>query len=212
MTALIGKKFDNGVLIMADKRITYRGTDKFSDDVKKIIALNKNVIFAFAGVKNIIDLCIEELKTFSLRTSSLEEIAVHSQKIFSTALMIFKKSHPKQDYATVYILSGFNGNGEPFVSYFSSDDDFQKSYPLDYFFKTFPNTEMVYLRNFLKNEVDNSRKDINYYLHKFSSAIRQINNKKVSKNTYSLVLSQKGLFEVDINEEGVFTISAIEIN
>ncbi|MGM0875868.1 MAG: hypothetical protein ACQEWV_14010 [Bacillota bacterium] len=212
MTALIGKKFDNGVLIMADKRITYRGTEKFSDDVKKIIALNKNVILAFAGVKNIIDLCIEELKTFSLTSSSLEEIAAHSQKLFTTALMTFKKSHPKQDYATVYILAGFNENGEPFVSYFSSDNDFQKSYPLEYFYKTFPNTEMVYLRHFLKKEVDNSRTDINYYIHKFSSAIRQINNKKVSKNTFSLFLSQKGVFEVEINEEGVFTISEIEMN
>ncbi|PEZ76293.1 hypothetical protein CN380_21065 [Bacillus sp. AFS017274] len=206
MTALIGKKFKNGVFIMADKRITYRGTENFSDDEKKVIALNQNVIFAFAGVKNIIDTCIEELKMFSLGTSSIEEIEAQSQKFFRNSLEIFKKLYPEQEYATIYILAGFTADGIPRVTYFSSDDDFQKGNPLDFFYKTFPNTEMMYLRNYLINEVDDTRTDMNYFIIKFSSAIRQINNEKVSKDTYSLFLTQNGLFEIDVDEDGIIKI------
>lgn len=204
MTALIGKTFEDGVLIMADKRITYRGTANFRDDEKKIIALNQNVIFAFAGVKNVIEMPLEELKTFSLKTYSLEEIEVHAQKLFSTSLELFKNLYPEQEYVTVYVLAGFTADGMPRVTYFSSDDNFQKSNLLDFFYKTFPNTEMMYLRRFLLNEVDVSRRNINYFIRKFSSAIRQINNEKVSKNAYSIFLSKKGLFEIDIDKNGKF--------
>src|SRR5688572_3821252 len=102
MTALIGKKFEDSVLIMADKRITYRGTKKFSDDEKKIIVLNHNVIFAYAGVKNVIDLPLEELKAFTKKTNSLEKIEAHAKKLFFASLNVFKKVNPEQDYATVY--------------------------------------------------------------------------------------------------------------
>jgi hypothetical protein len=206
MTALIGKKFDNGVFIMADKRITYRGTEKYSDDEKKVIALNQKVIFAFAGVKNIIDMCMEELKIFSLGTNTIEEIEVHSQKLFRNSLVKFQKLYPEHDCATVYLLAGFTSGDIPRVTYFSSDDAFQKSNPLDFFYKTFPNTEMMYLRNYLINEVDATRTDMNYFIIKFSSAIRQINNEKVSKTAYSLFLTKDGLFEIDVNEDGMIKI------
>ncbi|MCK1983769.1 MULTISPECIES: hypothetical protein [Peribacillus] len=210
MTALIGKKFENGVFIMADKRITYRGTETFSDDEKKVIALNQNVIFAFAGVKNIIDTCMEELKMFSLGTNSIEEIEAQSQKLFRNSLEAFQKLYPEQDYATVYLLAGFTADGIPRVTYFSSDDAFQKSNPLDFFYKTFPNTEMMYLRNYLINEVDATRTDLNYFIIKFSSAIRQINNEKVSKTAYSIFLTKNGLFEIDIDEDGM--IKNVQMN
>ncbi|WP_026575028.1 hypothetical protein [Bacillus sp. UNC438CL73TsuS30] len=212
MTALIGKKFEDSVLIMADKRITFRGTDKFSDDEKKIIVLNHNVIFAFAGVKNVIDWPLEELKTFASKTNSLEEIEAQAQKLFCASLDLFKKLNPEQDYATVYILAGFIADDLPRVTYFSSDDDFQKGNLLDFFYKAFPNTEMTFLREFLINEVEVSKKNIKYYIRKFSSAIRQINNSKVSKNTYSIFLSKKGLLEIEINEQGKYTIVPINLS
>jgi Proteasome subunit len=212
MTALIGKKFEDSVLIMADKRITFRGTEKFSDDEKKIIVLNHKVIFAFAGVKNVIDLPLEELKTFARKTNSLEEIEAHAKKIFFDSLNLFKKLNPEQDYATVYILACFAANGIPRVTYFSSDDDFQKGNLLEFFYKTLPNTEMEFLRNFLIKEVDISKKNLKYYIRKFSSAIREINNVKVSKNAYAIFLSKKGLLEIEINEQGKFTIVPIILN
>jgi hypothetical protein len=212
MTALIGKKFENGVFIMADKRITCRGTENFSDDEKKVIALNQNVIFAFAGVKNIIDICIGELKMFSLGTNSIEEIEAQSQKLFRNSLEMFQKLYPEQDYATVYLLAGFTADGIPRVTYFSSDDAFQKSHPLDFFYKTFPNTEMMYLRNYLINEVDATRTDLNYFIIQFSSAIRQINNEKVSKTAYSIFLTKNGLFEIDIDEDGIIKIVQMNLD
>lgn len=212
MTALIGKKFENGVFIMADKRITYRGTENFSDDEKKVIALNQNVIFAFAGVKNIIDICIEELKMYSLGTNSIEEIEAQSQKLFRNSLEMFQKLYPEQDYATVYLLAGFTADGIPRVTYFSSDDAFQKSHPLDFFYKTFPNTEMIYLRNYLINEVDATRTDLNYFIIQFSSAIREINNEKVSKTAYSIFLTKNGLFEIDIDEDGIIKIVQMNLD
>lgn len=202
MTALIGKMFEDSVLIMADKRITYRGTEKFSDDEKKIIVLNHKVIFAYAGVKNVIDLPLEKLKTFARKTNSLEKIEDYAKNLFSASLNVFKKLNPEQDYATVYILAGFAGDGLPRVTYFSSDDDFQKGNLLEFFYKTFPNAEKNFLRNFLINEVDNSKKSIKYYIRKFSLAIRQINNVKVGKNAYAIFLSKKGLLEIDINKHG----------
>jgi hypothetical protein len=211
MTALIGKKFEDSVLIMADKRITYRGSDRFSDDEKKIIVLNHNVIFAFAGVKNVIELPLEELKTFASKTNSLEEIEAHAKKLFSASLRLFKKLYPEQDYATVFILAGFAEDGFPLVRYFSSDEDFQKGNLLEFFYKAFPNTEMKFLRRFLINEVDVNMKNIKYYIRKFSSAIRQINNAKVSKNSYSIFLSKKGLLEIEINDQGKFTIVPINL-
>jgi len=211
MTALIGKKFEDSVLIMADKRITYRGTDKFSDDEKKIIVLNQKVIFAFAGVKNVIDLPLEELKSFARKTNSLEKIEDHAKKIFFASLNLFRKLNPDQDYATVYILAGFTEDGFPRVTYFSSDDDFQNGNLLEFFYNAFPNTEMTFLRRFLINEVDVNMKKIKYYIRKFSSAIRQINNAKVSKNAYSIFLSKKGLLEIEINEQGKFTIVPINL-
>jgi hypothetical protein len=211
MTALIGKKFEDSVLIMADKRITYRGTEKFSDEEKKIIVLNHKVIFAYAGVKNVIDLPLEELKTFARKTNSLEKIEAHAKKIFSASLNVFKKFNPEHDYATVYILAGFATDGFPRVTYFSSDDDFQKGMLLEFFYKTFPNAEMDFLRNFLINEVDISKKNIKYYIRKFSSAIRRINNVKVGKNAYAIFLSKKGLLEIDINEQGKFHIAPINL-
>ncbi|MCI2255626.1 hypothetical protein L2D08_14735 [Domibacillus sp. PGB-M46] len=212
MTALIGKQFENGILIMADKRITYRGTNNFSDNEKKIIALNQNVIFAFAGVKNVIDMAIEELKLFSLNANSFEEIEAQSQKLFKHSLELFKKSYPGQDYATVYILAGFTEGGMLRVTYYSSDDHFQKSSSIDFFYKTFPNTEMMYLRSYLMNEVDVSRTDINYFIRKFSSAIRQINNEKVSKNAYAIFLSKQGLFEIDINKNGSIKVKQMKLD
>ncbi|WP_336866715.1 hypothetical protein [Peribacillus frigoritolerans] len=212
MTALIGKKFDNGVFIMADRRITYRGTEKYSDDEKKVIALNQKVIFAFAGVKNIIDMCMEELKIFSLGTNSIEEIEAQSQKLFRNSLVKFQKLYPEQDYATVYLLAGFTSDDIPRVTYFSSDDAFQKSNPLDFFYKTFPNTEMMYLRNYLINEVDATRTEMNYFIIKFSSAIRQINNEKVSKTAYSLFLTKDGLFEIDVDEDGMIKIVQMNLD
>ncbi|MFJ5760466.1 hypothetical protein ACIQAA_15320 [Neobacillus sp. NPDC093182] len=212
MTALIGKKFEDGVLILADKRITYRGTEKFSDDEKKIIVLNHKVIFAFAGVKNIIDLPLEELKTFARKTNSLEKIEAHAKKIFFDSLNVFKKLNPEQDFATVYILAGFAADGFPRVTYFSSDDDFQKGNLLEFFYKTFPNSEMESLRNFLINEVDSRKKSIKYYIRKFSLAIRRINHAKVGKNTYAIFLSRKAILKIDINEQGKFHIVSINPN
>lgn len=212
MTALIGKKFGDSVLIMADKRITYRGTVKFSDNEKKIIVLNPKVIFAFAGVKNVIDLPLEELKTFARKTNSLEEIEAHAKKLFVASLNVFKKLNPEQDYATVYILAGFAADGFPCVTYFSSDDDFQNGNLLEFFYKTFPNTEMEFLRNYLIKEVNITKKSIKYYIRKFSSAIRRINNVKVSKNAYAIFLSKKGLLEIEINEQGKINIVPINLN
>lgn len=80
------QKFENSILIMADKRITYRGTLELHDDEKKIIMLNEKVVFAYAGVKNIIDVGLAKLKEFSLATNSLKEIISESQKLFSAAL------------------------------------------------------------------------------------------------------------------------------
>ncbi len=37
MTAIIGKKFKDGILIIADKRITYRGTQEFTITKKKYL-------------------------------------------------------------------------------------------------------------------------------------------------------------------------------
>jgi Proteasome subunit len=209
MTALIGKKFEDSVLIMADKRITYRGTEKFRDDEKKIIVLNHQVIFAFAGVKNVIDLPLEELKTFARKTNSLEKIEAHAKKIFFASLNLFKKLNPEQDSATVYILAGFASDGFPRVTYFSSDNDFQKGNLLEFFYKTFPNSEMESLRNFLINGVDSSNKSLEYYIRKFSLAIRQINHIKVGKTAYAIFLSKKGLLEMEINEKGKFQIVPI---
>ncbi|WP_179595841.1 hypothetical protein [Neobacillus driksii] len=211
MTALIGKKFEDSVLIMADTRITYRGNEKFSDDEKKIIVLNDKVIFAYAGVKNVIDLPLEELKTFARKTNSLEKIEAHAKKIFFASLNVFKKVNPEHDYATVYILAGFAGDGFPRVTYFSSDDDFEKGNLLDFFYKTFPNSEMEFLKNFLINEVDITKKSIKYYIRKFSSAIRRINNVKVGKKAYAIFLSKKGLLEIEINEQGKFHIVPINL-
>jgi len=212
MTALIGKKFEDSVLIMADKRITYRGTEQFRDDEKKIIALNHQVILAFAGVKNVIDLPLEELKSFARKTNSLEKIEIHAKNLFLASLNVFKNSNPDQDYATVYILAGFTADGFPRVTYFSSDDDFQKGNLLEFFYKTFPNIEMESLRNFLINGVDGSKKSIKYYIRKFSSGIRRINHVKVGKTTYAIFLSKKGLLEIEINEQGKFNMVPINLN
>ena len=103
-----------------------------------------------------------------------------TQKIFSSSLNCFKKSYPKQGYDTVYVLAGFNDHCVTFVFYFSSDDDFQKKYPLEFFYKTFPNTETLNLRDYLTNEVDRSNNDVNYCIQKFSFAIRKINNDMVN--------------------------------
>ena len=80
MTAIIGKKFKDGILIMADKRITYRGTQEVYDNEKKIFVLNNRLLFAYAGVKNIIDIGLDELINYSNSTDSLEDIIHHSQK------------------------------------------------------------------------------------------------------------------------------------
>ena len=212
MTALIGKKFEDSVLIMADKRVTYRGTEKFRDDEKKIIVLNHQVIFAFAGVKNVIDLPLEELKSFARKTNSLEKIEDHAKKIFFASLNLFKNLNPEQDYATVYILAGIAADGFPRVTYFSSDDGFQKGNLLEFFYKTFPNSEMESLRNFLINGVDGSNKSIKYYIQKFSSGIRRINHVKVGKTAYAIFLSKKGLLEIEVNEKGTFNMVPIFLN
>ncbi|KAF0824657.1 hypothetical protein V7200_17015 [Cytobacillus firmus] len=211
MTALIGKKFEDSVLIMADKRVSYRGTSTFRDDEKKIMVLNPNVIFAFAGVKNIIDMAIQDLSTFSGKTMSLAAIEEYSQEVFGRSLKKFKAAHPAEDYATVYLLAGFERDGMPRVMYFSSDDEFQKGHPLDFFYKTFPNTEMKYLRNYLENHVDTSKKNLKYYLKRFSSAIRQINSEKVSRNAYAIFLSKNGLFEIEIDQHGKFKIHPFDL-
>lgn len=204
MTAIIGKKFKDGILIMADKRITYRGTQEVYDNEKKIFVLNNRLLFAYAGVKNIIDTGLDELKNYSNSTKSLEDIINHSQKIFSSSLNFFKKSYPKQGYATVYVLAGFNDHSETFVFYFSSDDNFQKKYPLEFFYKTFPNTETLTLRDYLTTEVDRSNNDVNYCIQKFSFAIRKINNDMVGNTAYSIFLSRKGVWEIDIDENGEY--------
>jgi hypothetical protein len=202
MTAIIGKKCKDGILIMADKRITYRETQEVYDNEKKIFVLNKRLLLAYAGVKNIIDIGLDELQHYAHSTNSLEDIINHSQKIFRSALNLFKQTHPTQGYATVYVLAGFNDHNETFVFYFSSDDDFQKRYPLEFFYKTFPNTETSNLRAYLTNEVDCSQHDVNYFLQKFSSAIRRINHEMVGNTTYSIFLSREEVWEIDINENG----------
>lgn len=128
------------------------------------------------------------------------------------SLNVFKTLHPEQDYATVYILAGFAPNGIPRVTYFSSDDDFQTGNLLEFFYKTFPNTEMEILRNYLIKEVDSNKKNIKYYIRKFSSAIRRINNLKVGKNAYAIYLSKNGLLEIEINEHGKFNMVPISIH
>lgn len=207
MTAIIGRKFNDGILIMADKRITYRGTQEVYDNEKKIFVLNNRLLFAYAGVKNIIDMGLDQLISYSTSTDSLEDIINYSQKIFKSSLYFFEKSHPKQRYDTVYVLAGFNENSETFVFYFSSDDDFQKKYPLEFFFKSFPNTEALNLRSYLTNQVDCSNNDINYYIQKFSSAIRKISNDNdmVGNTAYSIFLSKKEIWEIDISENGGYT-------
>ena len=68
---------------------------------------------------------------------------------------------------------------------------------------------MVYLGNHLKNQVDCSKKDVNYFIRKFSSAIRRMNNDKVGSTTYSIFLSKEGIFEIDSNEQGEFKVQEI---
>ncbi|MED3823719.1 hypothetical protein P4561_08290 [Priestia flexa] len=93
MTALIGRKFKNGVLITADKRITYVATDSFNDDTKKVIKLNEKIILAYAGKKNIVDAVIDELKDFSSNNYSLEDVSSKSKGLFSNALNLFKETY-----------------------------------------------------------------------------------------------------------------------
>jgi hypothetical protein len=206
LTALIGKKFENSILIMADKRITYRGTLQFHDNEKKIIVLNEKIIFAYAGIKNIIDIGIDSLKKYSQSIHSVEKIIHQSQRIYSQSLSEFKKSYPGQNDATVFILSGFKDSGETFSYYFSSADHFKKRYPLDFFYKTFPDTEMLNLGNYLKYQVDLSRNDVDYFIEKFSSAIKEINNNKISRSVYSIYLTKDKIAEIDINEKGEYKI------
>ncbi|KAA9032403.1 Ntn hydrolase family protein [Niallia endozanthoxylica] len=207
MTAIIGKKFEDGVLILADKRVTIRGTQGYADDVKKIIVLSPKLILAYAGVKNIVDRCVGNLQTFAQDSAnSLAEIIKQGQKLFCSALDYFKHHYPQQRYDTVYILAGFNDTDEPFIIYFSSDDNFQKQKPLELFYKTFPNKEMLNLRTFLINEVDQSRKEIPYYIQKFSAAVRMIDHPMVGKKTYSVYLSRNDYCEMEMDEYGFCTL------
>ena len=207
MTALVGKRFDNGILILAlDKRITARGTQEFTDDVKKIMVLNSKLILAYAGVKNIVDICVDKIQEYAKGSHPLEEIITNSQKLFCSALNHFKQCHPEQRYDTVYILAGFNDCHETFIFYFSSDDHFQSRKPLEIFYKAFPTKEMVNLRTFLINKVDYSQNEIPYYIQKFSAAIRMINHPMVGKNTYAVYLSRNDFFEVEINEYGLYIL------
>jgi Proteasome subunit len=209
MTALIGKRFKNCILVMADKRITYRGTLQYHDEEKKIIMLNKNIMITYAGVKNIIDAGIKNLQKYSQINHSVEEIISQSQKIFCTSLNEFKKSYPGQEYSTVYILSGFKNNDETFVYYFSSDDLFQKRNRLDFFYKTFPDSEMLSLETYLKTQVDLSRNDIDYFIDKFSLAIKGIKNDKISSSVYSIYLTKDEIIEIDINDHNVYTMKKL---
>lgn len=202
MTALIGKKFDDGILILADKRITIRGTNMFTDDAKKIIVLNSKLILAYAGVKNIVDMCIDKLQELALKHSDPEKIIKQAQKLFCLALNHFIQQHPHQKYDTVYILAGFNEDDETFIYYFSSDDYFQSRKPLETFYKSFPSNEMTKLRTFLLNEVDHTMNEIPYYIQKFSAAVRLINHPMVGKNTYSIYLSKNKYLEFDIDKYG----------
>ncbi|WP_394234761.1 hypothetical protein [Niallia oryzisoli] len=206
MTAIIGKKFEDGVLILADKRITIRGTQEFTDDVKKIMILSPKLIFAYAGVKNIVDMCVGNLQRYAQDpANSLEGIIKHTQKLFCSALDHFKKHHPRQRYDTVYILAGYTDDDETFIFYFSSDDLFQHRKPLEFFYKAYPSSEMLKLRTCLINEVDQSQKDISYYIQKFSAAIRSINHPMVGKSTYSIYLSKNEYCEMEIDENGSCT-------
>lgn len=211
MTALIGKTFDTGILLVADTRITNRGLATFKDDEKKIIVLNKRLVFAYAGVKNIIDRGLEELRK-SATTGSTEEIMGEAKRLFSAALASFKKSYPGQSYATVIVFAGFKENDQTFACYFSSDDNFTKHSPLQVFFKTFPNKEMPLLRDFLTYQIDYSKQDIDYFVQKFTLAIRRLKNRYVSKNAYAVYLSQAEILEIKISGQGKYIIHRLAIN
>ncbi|OCA91801.1 hypothetical protein A8F95_19750 [Bacillus wudalianchiensis] len=209
MTAIVGKVLESGILIMADKRVTYRGINKFTDDEKKIIMLNKNLLFAYAGVKNIMDKCIVDLKKLASTEKSVEEIIEKARNLFSIALDEIKREHVGQSFDTIFLFGGFKNKYDPFACYFSSNDHFQKSHSLSFFYKTFPHKEMPQLRNFLIREIDYSVQDVNYFIPKFFSAITSINDDKVGSTAYAVFLSRKGAFEVDIDIKGEYKVQHI---
>ncbi|MED3823720.1 hypothetical protein P4561_08295 [Priestia flexa] len=96
------------------------------------------------------------------------------------------------------------------MNYFSSDDCFQTSYPLGLvFYKTYPEEEMECLESILGNLVDFSENNIEYFVKKFSSIIRNMESYKIGNTTYSIYLSKDGIYEIESDEDGEIQIAQI---
>lgn len=207
MTAIIGRKFLNGVLLTGDKRITYLNSstseaEYFEDNLKKVIQLNNKMIIAFAGKVDIIKSGIDILKKIDISTNSVQKIIQKSQETFGASLRLFRDTYPNVNYSTVYFLAGLDDKNESFMLGFSSDDFFNQRYVVDTPYKTFPEDEQVRLRHSLINKVDFSENSIEYFVEKFSEIIRAMKSDRIGKSTYSIYLTKEGMFEFEVDEYG----------
>lgn len=207
MTAIIGKKFSNGVLFTGDKKVTFLNSstpevERSDDNLKKVIPLNNKMIIAFAGKVNIIKDGIDILKKIDISTNSTEKITQKSQEIFGASLQLFRDTYPTVKYDTVYFLAGLNDKNEPFMLGFSSDDFFNRRYLVDTPYKTFPEYEEVRLGHSLSDKVDFSKNSIEYFVKKFSEIIRDMRSDMIGKSTYSIYLTKESMFEFEVDEYG----------
>lgn len=202
MTALIGLKFVDAVLLTADKRVSYRD-GFYRDDFKKVLVLNSKTIMGCVGTLNIYNEVIPLLIDFVNVVRSPNEIIAKAKYLFRLSSDNFKIKFPYERYAITCFIAGLDKDDKSFMVGITSDDNFEVEVPVELPFKAEPEEESRKLKEYLQNQINFTSDSLEYLVCEFSHAIRNVKNDNVGNSTFSIFLSKRhGLLGVEVDEKG----------
>lgn len=205
---LIAVKFDNSIIMTADKRVTTtNGFDRIlkveSDEYKKIKIINKKYVISFAGRIFIAEKAFDFIDQKSDILNSNIDPLLFFREAFNYGKSCFEAYHSGITPLSVFFVGYIKPDEGPQLLGFSSDDNYT-GLEIDSSIKINSNSpdheDMLISEtvNFITKEMSNRHA---YYhsneklLEIYAQAIKRTNDPMIGKTTYSVVLTSTGAEE-----------------
>ncbi|MGG3397654.1 hypothetical protein ABER78_12240 [Bacillus velezensis] len=209
MTMVIAAKWNNSIVMTADKRHTQTLSDGQlisvkSDDFVKNKIINGEYIVSFAGSVLVAEKAFEliDQNVDLLNNQGIDPLVIFKDS-FKYGKACFEKAHPDAKLVSVFYL-GYMQKDEPKLFGFTSDDDYGGLEIEEISIKMHSNSpEQERIRrdetlSFISAEVFNRNhyyKSPKNFAMLNSKAVQRIDDVMIGKTTYSIVLSSDGIEE-----------------
>ncbi|MGV0165934.1 hypothetical protein ACUWGD_15010 [Bacillus velezensis] len=207
MTMLIAVKFDNSIVMTADKRVTTTNSlgrilKVESDEYKKIKIINKKYVISFAGRMFIAEKAFDFIDQKSDILNSNIDPLLFFREAFNYGKSFFEAYYSGINPLSVFFVGYIKPDERPQLLGFSSDNNYL-GLEIDSSIKINSNSpdheDMLISEtvNFISTEMSNRHA---YHANErlleiYSEAIKRTNDPMIGKTTYSVILTSTGAEE-----------------